>query len=360
MRRKEFVGSFQVPEEIEREILSRLPVKSLFRFKTVKKSWRNLIGDSTFIAMHLNCYGSNTDGFLVHGCYSYGIQLSRSSFDQPRKYIIGSINGLVCLSDKIRCFLKKDDRLRIHICSPSTREIMELPQCYHDHNDFLSGIGFGFCRKFNDYKVVKVSYRRDSSSSEAQVQVYSSNMNSWKMIKIENPSLWTLLPLYRGSGCFNGAFHWQGLKKSSSKKIIKTVVSFQFDEEVFREINLPNDPDFQGDVQFFITEYRDFFSSLVVKQGPNVNVYKVWVMKEYGAPDSWIKQLTIEVPISQDQVMFRSIRDIKYKDILFQDSHHRFIWYDTKSKQMDGQSQLLLQWYCTRCKESLVSLSQKR
>ncbi|MFQ6644123.1 hypothetical protein Gotur_017932, partial [Gossypium turneri] len=41
-------------------------------------------------------------------------------------------------------------------------------------------------------------------------------------------------------------------------------------------------------------------------------------MKENGVPDSWIKQLTIEVPISQDQVMFRSIRDIKYKYILFQ------------------------------------------
>ncbi|KAA3478342.1 F-box protein CPR30-like [Gossypium australe] len=140
--------------------------------------------------MHLNCYGRNTDGFFVYGCYSYGIQHSKSLFDQPRKFIIGSIDGLVCL----RCFLKKDDRLRIHICNPSTREIMEPPQCHHNRNDLFVATGFGFCHKSNDYKVVQISYRRDSPSSKVQVQVYSLNMNSWKTIKMENPSLWALSP----------------------------------------------------------------------------------------------------------------------------------------------------------------------
>ncbi|TYJ31307.1 hypothetical protein E1A91_A06G189000v1 [Gossypium mustelinum] len=274
-RRKEPVGSFQVPDEIEREILSRLPVKSLIRFKKVKKSWRNLIEDSTFIAMHLNSYGRNTDGFFVYGCYSYGIELSKSLFDQPRKFIIGSINGLVCLSNKMGCFLKKDDRLRIHICNPSTREIMELPQ------------------------LVKISYRRDWPSSEVQVQVYSLNMNSWKTIKMEIPSLLALSPLYRGNGCFNGAFHWQGLKMSPSKKVIKTIVWFQFEDEMFGEINLPNDPDFEGDAEFLITEYGNFFSCLIHERGQNiVNGYKVWAMKEYGVWDSWVKQLNIEIAIT--------------------------------------------------------------
>ncbi|PPS03158.1 hypothetical protein GOBAR_AA17486 [Gossypium barbadense] len=305
-RRKEPVGSFQVPDEIEREILSRLPVKSLIRFKNVKKSWRNLIEDSTFIAMHLNSYGRNTDGFFVYGCYSYGIELSKSLFDQPRKFIIGSINGLVCL-------------------------------------------------------MVKFSYRRDSPSSEVQVQVYSLNMNSWKTIKMEIPSLLALSPLYRGNGCFNGAFHWQGLKMSPSKKVIKTIVWFQFEDEMFGEINLPNDPDFEGDAEFLITEYGNFFSCLIHERGQNiVNGYKVWAMKEYGVWDSWVKQLNIEVPTSQDQQIFRSIMECKYNEILFQDSHHRFVWYDPKTKQVEGQSESLLQWYFIRCRESLVSLSPKR
>ncbi|KAG8490280.1 hypothetical protein CXB51_015382 [Gossypium anomalum] len=360
-RRKEPVGSFQVPDEIEREILSRLPVKSLIRFKNVKKSWRNLIEDSTFIAMHLNCYGRNTDGFFVYGCYFYGIEHSKSLFDQPREFIIGSVNGLVCLSNKIGCFLKKDDRLRIHICNPSTREIMELPQCHHNHNDLFVAIGFGFCHKSNDYKVVKISYRRDSPSSEVQVQVYSLNMNSWKTIKMEIPSLLALSPFYRGNGCFNGAFHWQGLKMSPSKKVIKTIVWFQFEDEMFGEINLPNDPDFEGDAEFLITEYGNFFSCLIHERGENiVNGYKVWAMREYGVWDSWVKQLNIEVPTSQDQQIFRSIMECKYNEILFQDSHHRFVWYDPKTKQVEGQSESLLQWYFIRCRESLVSLSPKR
>ncbi|KAK8350326.1 hypothetical protein V6Z12_A06G201600 [Gossypium hirsutum] len=337
-RRKEPVGSFQVPDEIEREILSRLPVKSLIRFKNVKKSWRNLIEDSTFIAMHLNSYGRNTDGFFVYGCYSYGIELSKSLFDQPRKFIIGSINGLVCL-----------------------KKLWSFRNVITTYNDLIVAIGFGFCHKSNDYKVVKISYRRDSPSSEVQVQVYSLNMNSWKTIKMEIPSLLALSPLYRGNGCFNGAFHWQGLKMSPSKKVIKTIVWFQFEDEMFGEINLPNDPDFEGDAEFLITEYGNFFSCLIHERGQNiVNGYKVWAMKEYGVWDSWVKQLNIEVPTSQDQQIFRSIMECKYNEILFQDSHHRFVWYDPKTKQVEGQSESLLQWYFIRCRESLVSLSPKR
>ncbi|KAJ0449535.1 putative F-box domain-containing protein [Helianthus annuus] len=41
--------SDNVPFEIQEEIIKRLPVKSLIRFRSVSKSWKSLIDSSNFI-----------------------------------------------------------------------------------------------------------------------------------------------------------------------------------------------------------------------------------------------------------------------------------------------------------------------
>ncbi|GFP82038.1 F-box protein at3g17710 [Phtheirospermum japonicum] len=47
------VTSTNIPEDIIRTILSRLPVKSLLRFRTVSKSWNTMISDPRFARLHL-------------------------------------------------------------------------------------------------------------------------------------------------------------------------------------------------------------------------------------------------------------------------------------------------------------------
>ncbi|TYH67958.1 hypothetical protein ES332_D06G225800v1 [Gossypium tomentosum] len=248
VKREKIAPSFQVPDDIEIDILSRLSVKSLLRFKCVKKSWRYFIEDPVFIAMHLDYYG---------------------------------------------------------------------------------------------------------------VEVYSWNRNSWRSTKIVNPRS-VLTTSFQGKGYFNGAFHWGGRNLKSSKRMI---MSFQFDEEVFRELNLPNHPDFQEENYFLnalIIEYQNFFS-LIIKQKVNMHVYDLWVMKEYGVSDSWIKQLTIEVPVLEVRLMFRPVMSFENNGelLVLSDWYGRIVWYNTKTKQIE-RSKEVLRGRSIRYKESLVSLSRKK
>ena len=52
-----------LPPEVMHEILSRLPVKPLCRFKLVSKPWLSLISNPKFIAMHSKAIENNKDVF---------------------------------------------------------------------------------------------------------------------------------------------------------------------------------------------------------------------------------------------------------------------------------------------------------
>ncbi|EEF35969.1 hypothetical protein RCOM_1028290 [Ricinus communis] len=55
-----------VPEDIAIDILLRLPVKPLLRFKCVSKTWYSLISDPCFIKSHLQL-SNNHKKFVVNG-----------------------------------------------------------------------------------------------------------------------------------------------------------------------------------------------------------------------------------------------------------------------------------------------------
>ena len=53
-------NNLSLPEELLEEILVRLPVKSLLRFRCVQKSWSTLVQNPTFIAKHLRHHQTKT------------------------------------------------------------------------------------------------------------------------------------------------------------------------------------------------------------------------------------------------------------------------------------------------------------
>lgn len=84
-----------LPEAIIEEILSRLPIKSLLRFKCVTKHWNSTILDRHFISLHhensstiiYNKFEDN-EFFVIDECKGLFLEKSRVESSNSRRYLI--------------------------------------------------------------------------------------------------------------------------------------------------------------------------------------------------------------------------------------------------------------------------------
>ncbi|XP_028752217.1 F-box protein At3g07870-like [Neltuma alba] len=97
-----------LPFEIIVNILKRLPVKSIVRFRCVCKDWKNLFKSPSFIAEHLRHSDRKNPLLLLqeYNCYdrrAYFCLLDHKmeaveSFSTPPNWgVTGSCNGLLCV-----------------------------------------------------------------------------------------------------------------------------------------------------------------------------------------------------------------------------------------------------------------------
>nr|XP_023876922.1 F-box/kelch-repeat protein At3g06240-like [Quercus suber] len=137
-----------------------------------------------------------------------------------------------------------------------------------------------------------------------EVEVYTLSSNSWK--RIELGISWRPNVLIYDCNCgFSfpfvcGHLHWLlDITEGSGQHKYRSdmILSFDVNSEKFRKIPLPDDS-FKG-INFVkcLTMFKEKLA-LFQFQGclqPHVTVCFVWVMKEYGVPESWNK--LYEVPI---------------------------------------------------------------
>ncbi|XP_059628440.1 F-box/kelch-repeat protein At3g06240-like [Cornus florida] len=271
-----------LPRHLILEILSRLPVKSLVRFKSVSKSWLTLFTDPFFVKMHLN--RSHKRKKLVFPCkgseFNYGMRLvvfSSDNIDEPRKIhvdsllqfpaaesssirILGSCDGLIlCLTD---------DRF-LHMVNPSTREFQTLSES--PFNTSFPSYGFGYDGSTDDYKIVEIS---SSPSDENTASVYTSKTNVWRRIQDIPYQVMSIEP----ATLLNGALHW--LTKDKSK-----IVSLNLADEKFQYFLLP---DFETRTQdYFFSAFKGCPCVCLTRLDDPICYTESWVMKEYGKRESW-------------------------------------------------------------------------
>ncbi|KAI9087073.1 hypothetical protein K1719_031034 [Acacia pycnantha] len=297
-------------DDLMMEIILRLPVKSLLRFKCVAKSWYVLITDSSFISKQLEWSNSILKNRLPKLIFQWHYPNSPPSIslisnrEQPHVVqdlelpfpkenlkwisIYGQCNGILCLFGGY----KRDVR-RIILWNPSTKWVKAIPRALHQPNGiYYSQYGFGFDSITNDYKIVRFSFPRfpflKGKDEKLIVEVYNFNTNSWRIIDVDVPIFEFYYP---GTGCyFNGAYYWLTVDLHT---IDKFILNFDFSKEVFGIIRGP---------PLVITPCTEVFLTVVDKSLVCVATYylnpkycvDIWVMNEYGVESSWTKKFEIE------------------------------------------------------------------
>ncbi|KAK9285977.1 hypothetical protein L1049_025179 [Liquidambar formosana] len=329
-----------MPGDILISILSRLPVKSLVRFRCVCKSWHALFSDPNFMDIHLNqTCANNKEGYvLIHHqerdedklsihCDETFVEHTVLELPFNRSYrsfaVEGYCRGLLCLS----CPLILPSP--IYLWNPAIRKLKALPCSLSPF--FKMYIAFGFVPQINDYRVLK--FRYDVSSYglglkvPSEVEIYSLSTNSWKVIQ-------NVVPYMIRSCCcpqdsvVNGVVHWVA-RMTMVHNTSLFILSFDMDREVFGEIKLPECS--REDIVLEKAAMVDSLSLFVCSQVGDKKRLVVWVMKEYGVAESWIKQFTFDWPV---YLLSPFLGFMKNGEVVLRDRNGELVLCDPRAQQV--------------------------
>ncbi|XP_026416066.1 F-box/kelch-repeat protein At3g23880-like [Papaver somniferum] len=347
-------------EDIQVEILLKLPASSVLACKYVCKLWFTLVSKPEFIKNHhhraiqrnsdrkllLSHYDSTRPGdekpAISSIDYASILPLSLSSDYEcdgeiPVDYpispfrqedvkflrILGSCNGLICLG-----IVTYDcDATRICIWNPTTKEYKQIPRCgspSSDKNWSYAKYGFGFDNNSDDYKVVRIPW--DNYCESSVIQVYTMGSDSWH--EVQTIPYWLRWQERSSLPFFNGALHWLGYTTQGTSSDF--IVSFELSNERLAQLPFPekNRKDWDDSEKVF-TSVGVLRDCNCLNIGYTDDHIDIWVMQDYGVPESWTKRFTFSINL-HDLMCCRPIWSFENGDILL-DGFSNFFIYDPRS-----------------------------
>ncbi|KAF5186647.1 F-box family protein [Thalictrum thalictroides] len=323
-----------LPEDVVYHILLWLPVVSLLRFKSVCKAWCSIIESSDFITQHLHLSKSRDNNKMIaltskmldfEGGPIFTLRfmlLSGNNFqmteslDLPHRFdhrieprgMLVSCNGLICLVHRFYDHTIEDE---VSLWNPATKQFRILPKSAVPIPVWDGGLvdfyyGFGFDNKTNDYKVVRIihdDYILDGNQqSRVRVEVYSLNMDSWRVLDVVLPidihiASDPRTPYRDGIYCWSG---WDSFMENGSVIYRNSILSFDFTKEVFGTMPMPDVYSFvRGSLvrcSLKLALLRENIACFEwVRDPPKTDNWhcKIWVLNEYGVKESWTKLYTV-------------------------------------------------------------------
>ncbi|KAK1398638.1 F-box domain-containing protein [Heracleum sosnowskyi] len=290
------------------EILLRLPVKPLLRFKSVSKSWFSIISSHRFAKSHLMAAAKDDQVLIVHqeaddGSFALfhlgserifkNLKFPYSQGEYPSDDIsstlIGSDCGIVCVSVDLSYWPVAKKEFDIYLWNPATKHSKLIPSYTKPDDDRTSGaLGFGFDHIDFDFKLVKVL------SHNLSAKVYSSIRNDWQNIQ-PKPS-----DVPQGNSfdvCFHGFLFAIGRNSGM-------MMAFNLNKELFIcDINLPgcSFDDAPGSIETRVSDFKDTITVIffVVDDGE----IQLWTLDDEaclhggGVEALWTNVLSIDVGV---------------------------------------------------------------
>ncbi|KAJ0924758.1 putative F-box domain-containing protein [Helianthus annuus] len=294
--------NMSLPSEIIEDIFSRLPVKSILRFRTLSKPWLSRISDRSFTNLHLTRAHRTALFILAHDESGKRHLLSAPRDGGPVTHLITfhnpdyivmyaqHVNGLVYLT----C-MKRSNEHRTHVyafvVNPSMHKIFKLPDPYTDVKDFTRiRYLFGFDESRNEHKILMI---RDSSLRSMEIMIFSMSSYSWRKIHAEPPlgftwdGLW--LNFYHNV-CVNSVVHIM-------LAVSFDILAFDLRTEKFLIITtpqgvLPEDYDDTKQNDPYIIKLNGCIGVVCYDSVAENNEMYIWILQDY-ENRVWVKETVI-------------------------------------------------------------------
>ncbi|KAL7105849.1 hypothetical protein ACP275_07G071700 [Erythranthe tilingii] len=282
----------QLPIEVLEEILSKLHVKDLLRFKSVSKNWNSIISSQSFINLHLKKSISSSSHFRVFEPYGetlktieYHKDLRPDVKEQPKPLeIVGEFEGT---SDGLICYFNKFN-MRMCVWNPALRVSKTVDLDVHT-GLYTTVLFFWFGRESpdEDFKVVLGIrlFRVENRNRMYLIKPFDGNCVS-ELIPHEIDHLYS----YRGGTLLSGTVHW--LMSRTRIDIVGQLINhcalltFNLGSKSVGEISMPVG---FNSIHGSIGVIDGCLSAIFNVSEADHAVFEVWTMKEYGVLESWTK-----------------------------------------------------------------------
>ncbi|CAL5095944.1 unnamed protein product [Urochloa decumbens] len=283
-------GAASLPDDLIAEILSRVPYKSLCRFKCVSRPWLALCSDpgvrrkcpqtlSGFFFRRLDLYSPITSSNYFVNASGRGPPMVDPSFSflppgHRDAIICDSCNGLLLFRLRLSVYKQIEIGHRYFVCNPATEKWIDLPDTEPMKRRYPF-IRLGFDPAVSShFRVFLLVHDNDHIPWEDRVvglEIYSSVTGRWTYM----PSKWgDDIRLYGNSisAFFNSTLHLTTLGSS--------VITVDTDGKTWRKILTPCSFDFIG-----------------MSQGCLYSISNdvVWVLEDY-VGQQWIRKHAITAP----------------------------------------------------------------
>ncbi|XP_057436179.1 F-box/kelch-repeat protein At3g06240-like [Lotus japonicus] len=380
-----------LPEDLIPQILLRLPVRSLLRFKTVCKSWLSLISDPQFGKSHFDLAASPSHRYQVRTIDDSVISfqdIDESFHDasavvklkcplpfSPDQNIAGTypdddiFNDPECLCSCRGFILLIYDLGNNIIWNPATGVHTRIPGKDNLNQvtfDYLTG--FGYDKLTDDYLLVLISPMdwdpffpdevEDFRESDYYIECFSLRTNSWSRVAGVNVRYADIDYDSRIGSLLNEALHWLVISFDTKLQVI---IAFDLVERSLSEIPISHDlATTLNHRQYYLRVMGEYLS--LCYPGNMNSMAEIWMMKNYKVQSSWSKVFAFSTCNIPRNVFF-PICMTTYGEIFGSNASGRFMILNDKGWLVDMYTSCptpcidpYIQADCGVYRESLLSL----
>ncbi|KAM0865534.1 hypothetical protein ACQ4PT_043233 [Festuca glaucescens] len=251
------VCTLLLPHEMMLEVLLRLPVKSILRFRVVCRSWAALFSSKDFCSLHMATSKvmppapklvvsptSRLDSSAVYSCSLSGHRDDLLfTFDSAHHSAVEVVTPSSCCG--LTLLIDASARA-YYVCNAATRAITRLPPCRYPERAYTTGLGFD--DQTREYKVVRLINGYNHEKEAVMCHVYTPGVDCWRpaaggvpfrlyqfvISAVDHAVLDKIPPVFA-----NGFLHWLICPSFNLKKPRDAIILFSLAEETFGSIRSP-------------------------------------------------------------------------------------------------------------------------